>query len=1110
MTPALSARNDDFIEVAFDDCGNPSAQPHLVLGENYEMPAAYTDSEADRTCNFGGKVIYAYDGLDIQANYRMEITFLADHDRKIALTADGNAVCDPIEVPEGKVITKVIDLPRHSYAYGKLVLVMTPEKGDNAIVNKIRILSDNPAKLKAFSPEAVESLKSTKPYKVNTDIDVEKVLPQYAPVPESVAGIYRNSVSLDGVWQFCESLDSNDWHPIQVPGEWAMQGFKVDSAAYARYRRDFELPADWKGNQVMLRFDGVHSEYNVIVNGQKAGYHMGGMTPYEINITRFLHQGKNELELQVRSESEADMLGSLTQYAAHQMGGILRKVTAFAVPDVYISDLSIVTDLDDRYKDALMKLHVAVTNSSASAFSSGTIDVTLDRHTASASFKLPTIAAGQSWSGDIEVPVKAPELWDNEHPNLYNVNISLSDAGGAMEQVGKRIGFREVEVQGAHVLLNGKPLKLRGVCRHEVHPLLGRSLTDQQWRQDAELYREANCNFVRTSHYPPAQEFIDYCDELGLLVELEAPVCWIGHGANENWQHLRYDDPGYYDYVLQANMETIQFYRNHPSVIIWSIANESYWNKEFAQVAEYVKKADPSRPYSFHDQAYGGFNNQGSDAPIANIHYPGPNGYKKAAEQNRPMTYGEFCHLNVYNRSELVTDPGIRSDWALALQPMWENMYATDEVLGGSIWSGIDDIFQLPDGNAVGYGAWGPIDGWRRQKPEYWDMKKIFSPIKVATESLDPKAPFILDIENRYTFTDLDEMDIEWSFGTEMGKIQHSLAPGSKGRLTIDVTDPSASNLLSLSFIDSRGFVADEFLIPVGDQSQNRLPELASAKTKLQKGKDILKISGKDFSCTIDAKTGSIISLSKNGKRIIEGGPWLMALPLTGGGCFPNHNANTPVFNDFCHGWKASSVEASTEGDDVKISVTGCYDEFDGGYTMLINSNGEITVDYDFRSKTDVNPRQVGLVFETAPGFDRTFWRRDGLWSVYPDDHISRPVGEAKSFYPEVPAKENPRVKPTWAWSHDHNQLGSNDFRSTRRNIWFAGLDNGEGAGRLTAVSDGKQHWRSWKEGDRTRFLVADFVTAGDELFLASHYAPYRKPIKTGDRVTGTVTLRIE
>ncbi len=1105
-----AAQENGFTEVAFDDCGNAEMQSHLVLGDDYEMPAAYSNSKADRSCNFGGKVIYAYDGMDIQGRYRMEITFLADHDRRIALVADGNAVCDPVDVPKGKVITKVIDLPRHSYAYGKLVLVLVPEKGANAVVSKIRLLSDSPSKLTAFSPEARESLKSTKAYAVKTDVDVEKVLPQYTPKPESVTGVYRNSVSLDGVWQFCESLDGKAWYPIQVPGEWAMQGFQVDSAAFARYRRSFELPADWKGHQVMLRFDGVHSEYNVLVNGKKAGYHMGGMTPYEINVTPYLRSGKNELELQVRSESEADMLGSLTQYAAHQMGGILRKVTAFAVPDVYISDLRIVTDLDDNYRDAVMRLQASVTNASRTAVTSATVDVTLDRHTASTSFRLPTIAPGQTWSGEISVPVEAPELWDNEHPSLYNVSVSLSDGGGSLEQVKKRIGFREVEVKGQRVLVNGRPVKLRGVCRHEVHPLLGRSLTEREWRRDAELYREANCNFVRTSHYPPAEEFIDYCDELGLFVEVEAPVCWVGHGANENWQKLQYDDPRYYDYILQADMETVHFYRNHPSIIFWSMANESYWNKEFAQVSEYMKKADPSRPYSFHDQAYGGFNNQGSDTPIANIHYPGPDGYKVAAGQDRPMTYGEFCHMNVYNRSELVTDPGIRSDWALALQPMWENMYATDAVLGGSIWSGIDDIFQLPDGSAVGYGAWGPIDGWRRAKPEYWDMKKIFSPVRVTTVSLDPAAPLSLDVENRYTYTDLDEMDIEWTFGGESGKMQYSLAPGSKGTLTIPVADATAANRLSVRFVDPRGFVADEYLIPVGDQAQNRLAGLAPEKTKLRKGKREISVEGKDFACTVDAATGAIVSLSKGGRKILAGGPWLMALPLTGGGCYPNHNANTPVFNDFCHGWKASSVEATTEGNDVKIAVNGSYDEFEGGYTMVINANGEIEVDYDFTSNVDVNPRQVGLVFETVPGYDSTFWRRDGLWSVYPDDHISRPVGSAKSFYAEVPEWENPRVAPTWSWSHDHNELGSNDFRSTRRNIWYAGLENAPGAGRVTAVSDGSQHWRSWKEGDSTRFLVADFVTAGDELFLASHYAPYRKPIKTGDHVSGRVNLRVE
>lgn len=713
-----------------------------------------------------------------------------------------------------------------------------------------------------------------------------------------------------------------------------MQGFKVDSAAFARYQKNFEVPQDWKGKQVILRFDGVHSEYKVFVNHRQVGSHLGGMTPYEVNITDALQDGTNVLSLQVRSESLADMLGSLTQYAAHQLGGITRKVTLFAVPDIHLSDLRIQTDLDENYRDARLKLYVAVRNDSDRPSRKVSLKAVLDKHEASGSLNLPEIAPGETWKGWLEMDVKSPLLWDNEHPNLYRLHLDLYEGENSIAQIEKKFGFREVEVRGNRLLVNGRPVKLRGVCRHEAHPLYGRSLTDEEWKADAELYRAANCNFIRTSHYPPAEEFIEYCDELGLFVELEAPVCWIGHHANENWQKLNYKDEKYYDYVLQADMETVHFYRNHPSVIFWSMANESYWNKGFAQVAEYMKKADTTRPFAFHDQAYGGFNNQGSTAPIANIHYPGPGGYQEAAKSDRPMTYGEYCHLNVYNRSELVTDPGIRSDWALALAPMWENMYATDGVLGGSIWSGIDDIFQLPDGNAVGYGAWGPVDGWRRPKPEYWDMKKIYSPVKLHTEALEPARKLVIDVENRYTYTNLNELKIRWTYGKESGMSVLDVAPQGRGQLVVEVSDPSASNQLSLEFVDPRGFVADEYLIPVGEQKQNQVEAPARQRTKVKQDKSRIRIYGKNFTCLVDRSTGMILSVEKDNRQILSGGPWLMALPLTGGGCYPNHNAETPVFNDLCKGWKVTGVEVSEEGQDVRLKVSGSYDGFDGQYDM--------------------------------------------------------------------------------------------------------------------------------------------------------------------------------
>ena len=134
-----------------------------------------------------------------------------------------------------------------------------------------------------------------------------------------------------------------------------------------------------------------------------------------------------------------------------------------------------------------------------------------------------------------------------------------------------------------------------------------------------------------------------------------------------------------------------------------------------------------------------------------------------------------------------------------------------------------------------------------------------------------------------------------------------------------------------------------------------------------------------------------------------------MALPLTGGGCYPNHNANTPVYNDLCSDWKAVEVKAHKEESNVIVTVTGSYKEFEGSYRLTVNANGELAVEYQFKALQNVNPRQWGLVFEAPQDYDRTFWRRKGMWSVYPDDHISRPTGTADLFYQGLPVQTNPR-----------------------------------------------------------------------------------------------------
>lgn len=1092
-------------EVAYNDCGNDKQQPNLILGDSYFISETYSGNMVLSSCNIGRKIIYAFDRLDINADYRMEISFLSEIDREVELIADGNRICGNIKIPKGNVIKKIIDLPLNSFVYGQFVLNIIPVKGKDAVVSEIKLFSTNSSKLRPVWEEAKRDLKDTLTYTVDSNVNVEEVLPVYIPIPCSVKDVYKNTLSLNGTWKFSTNLKDDKWYDIQVPGQWSMQGFKVNNSEFVRYKKEFELPDDWQGKQVFIRFDGVHSEYDVFVNDNRVGYHLGGMTPYEVNVTEYLTNDKNKLSINVKSESLADMLGSLTQYAAHQLGGITRKVTMFAVPDLYISDLRIVTDLDDEYRDARLKLYLSVINSSLKIAEDVNIHASLEGNNANGGLNIPALEPGQKWSGWLELDVNSPRLWDNEHPNLYNLYLNLFDGNKEICQIKRKVGFREIEIEGNRVLVNGKYIKLRGVCRHEAHPLYGRSLTDEEWKTDAMLYRNANCNFIRTSHYPPADEFIEYCDELGLFVEIEAPICWIGHGANKNWRKLNYKDDKYYKYVLQADMETVHFYRNHPSVLLWSMANESYWNKGFAQVAEYMKKADNTRPFTFHDQAYGGYNNLGSKASIANMHYPGPDGYREAAKSKRPMVFGEFCHLNSYNKDEIFTDPGVRCFWGDVLKPMWENMYKTDAVLGGSIWSGIDDIFILPDGRVIGCGEWGPIDGWRRPKPEYWDMKKVYSPIKIHTDTLKPSNRLILKIENRYTFTDLNELAIKWKFKDKYGIERFDLKPNQVGNLAIETGLHNENGVLELQFVDPRGFVADEFLIPVGKQSNHNLSVPPKKKTKLKKTNELFILSGKNFECIIDRKTANIVSLTRNGRKILSGGPWLMVLPLNRG-----YNPKKTIYNDLCSGWKADSVDARVEGNDVIIKVKGAYNDFDGNYQLVINSNGTISVDYRYVSRIDVDPRQWGIVFETEEDFGDLFWHRDALWSVYPIGHIGRAKGEAKSFYKGIPKELNSRVQPTWDWSKDYNPLGSNDFRSTKRNIYYAGLINTSNNGKITVVSNGKQHWRSWILNGKAQFLVADFATAGNEKFCASHYAPFRKPIKKGNIIMGKIILMCE
>ena len=432
------------------------------------------------------------------------------------------------------------------------------------------------------------------------DAGLSKALPLTSK-PSIVQGVNSAVLSLAGDWDFSISHSRRE-HKIKVPREWEMQGFKVNEGETALYKRMLSIPEDWRGKRIILRFEGVSSHAVVKVNGKIVVEHDDGFVPFNTDITDALQNSNNVLIVEVQSRTISDILACTSQYAVHTVGGILRDVVIMAVPEEHITNLSVVTTFDKQYKTATLSLNYNLSETAVGSILQYTLrdkqgKIVFQEKTSNPSFQKTRLNVRQ---------------WNPEHPYLYELTTELLENGKAVQAIKQKIGFRQVEINGARLFVNGKPVKLHGVNRHSVHPLTGRSIGAALDVQDAILFREANCNFIRTSHYPATEAFLDACDSLGLFVEDESSLCWIQHHASPIWKKWDYNDERFLPFMLQANIEKVIAHRNHPSVIMWSLGNESAWSPLWATVNEAGKQLDPTRPTLFHDQCWGGFNNYGS------------------------------------------------------------------------------------------------------------------------------------------------------------------------------------------------------------------------------------------------------------------------------------------------------------------------------------------------------------------------------------------------------------------------------------------------------------------------------------------------------------------
>lgn len=525
---------------------------------------------------------------------------------------------------------------------------------------------------------------------------------------QNTSGYY---LSLNGAWKFnwastlaeapkdfySDETKVEGWDNIDVPSHWEMKGyghpmFRNVAMGFPElpplvpsyynptgsYFRTFEIPASWDGRQVFLHFEGVKSASQVWVNGREVGYDEGGFEPSEYDVTAFVKPGKNTVAVRVLRYSDGSFMENQDMW---RLSGIFRPVYLFATPKLHMRDYYFFTDLDQNYENALFSLELGVANFSQKAEN---VSVRINLLDEASKPVLPK-AVVQKVKVDKGVvqnvffgqKVMKPKLWSAEKPNLYTLTIELIDSKGkVIEAYAPKVGFRETEIKGNAIYVNGKPVKFNGVCSHVHHPENGQTMDVETIKKDFALMKQFNINAVRTSHYPPNIEYLQLADEYGIYVIVEAGI------ECHNHEYLS-ADPAWKEVFVDRGRQMVLRDRNHPSVVFWSAGNEAGEGENIKALMEEGRKLDPSRPAWM----YGGNN---ENIPFENIFGPRywtPLQVKKLAEQDpaidsRPSFMDEYLAATGNSMG--------------GLDDYWELIRKYPRLTGGAIWDWVSPSIKHP------------------------------------------------------------------------------------------------------------------------------------------------------------------------------------------------------------------------------------------------------------------------------------------------------------------------------------------------------------------------------------------------------------------------------
>ena len=830
---------------------------------------------------------------------------------------------------------------------------------------------------------------------VNPSIDMPVYVPYLPPVPKQVDGVSQVSISLNGEW-LLETEDESK--PFTVPGDVHAGHIKRGYRGEYTLSRSFSVPKDFLGQRVLMRFSATNGYARVFVNDKPAGEHLNSYLAWSTDITERLIPGNNNVKI---------IFNEALDRLAHYGGGLPGDVCLYCVPNAYLRALDVQTDFDESYTDAVLSVF-------ADLSAAGTLTLLLDR----SELVTRELEAGKN---RLDIKVAAPRKWDAEHPNLYTLTALFCGS-----TVSREIGFRKLERRQNHVYVNGREIKLRGACRHETGPLTGCYVPRELVEKDIRAIKYANINYIRTSHNPPSEYFLDLCDKYGIYVEDEEGIAFVARSLDYTQR-----DPSHTNRYLSNFIELFARDRSHPSVIIWSIANESFGGMNFDAINRYIHRTDRTRLTKFSYPMT--MRETDEEVDIWSIHYQMWNndlsfnadncGVAGIADSHLPVLHDEFAHLACYNKDEQRRDPFVRAAWGRYLCKYYDNIWNTPGCLGGALWAMIDE-------HRV---EWGFVDIFRRYKPEIYGVRRAFTPVKALSSLKHLNGEYFILLENRFNHTDFGECRaVLGAGGVQYPVSLPCTAPGE--RLELKITAPYSDDAI-LSVYGPDGECVIEYKIPVSapEAVRNIVPA-----TGLNLGK-----------YSINQSTGLI-----NPIGALLRGPFLHLSDI-----------DTGV-------WQAEKV-CEAGGSIISEGHYSCGIRVRFTYTLtddVLNVSCKILdmggVRNPYRKKIRVGLDkggfgETGICFLVSSALDRLEWRRFGDCDVYDLQDIARDAGQTTrqdgaplTLYMQAPECEwkDDLMDYILYGRYPTGLLGSRDWRCLKPELDTFTLS---GSGKITGYNGG-------------------------------------------------------